>query len=76
MTPVVPIPQPYTGGPNGRKLLQVSGTSDPSVDSSAVNKLTGVPPDLSQRPGVQASLPDNLQMLSWLWCVTVQSAYD
>ncbi|KAK9830825.1 hypothetical protein WJX74_009052 [Apatococcus lobatus] len=53
MTPVIPIPQPYTGGPNGRKLLQVSGASDPSVDASSVNKLTTTPPDLTQRPGVQ-----------------------
>ncbi len=52
MNPVIPIPQPYTGGPNGRRrLLQDSEAIEPA----SVNKDTSFPSDLSQNPGVQVS---------------------
>ncbi|KAK9854816.1 hypothetical protein WJX84_001530 [Apatococcus fuscideae] len=52
MSPVIPLPQPYTGGVNGRRHLLQTETS-PTVDAAAVNNLAGTPPDLSQKPGVQ-----------------------
>ena len=51
MNPVIPIPQPYTGGPNGRRrLLQAS---DADISPRTVDKTTSTPPDLSQNPGIQ-----------------------
>ena len=59
MSPVIPLPQPYTGGVNGRRHLLQTETS-PTVDAAAVNNLAGTPPDLSQKPGVQVRILQTL----------------